>query len=339
MSKERSKAFISGCLLLLLWSCNTKEPLNTAQRFYRPEGFPPPYYVPVQNQYSEKQISLGKVLFFDPILSEDSTVSCRSCHNPQYAFSDYGHSFSNGIHNTTGIRNTPPIFNLAWNKTFMWDGGITHLEMMPIAPITNPAEMNLSIKEAVEKIQNSRKYQIAFFDAFGSSKINDYLLLKALAAFQSSLISADAPFDHMKQGTLVFSQIEQKGFELFNQFCQDCHTPPLFNSPLYASNGYRLGNNELGRYLVTQIKADSGKFKIPTLRNLNFTAPYMHDGSLKDLESVLDHYSTVSSKNTLGGPLIKRMKNFSKEEKTAIIAFLNTLNDENFINSSINLEK
>lgn len=322
-----------GCLLLIFQGCSKEPRVDNTRYFYRPNGFPPPHYLPALDSLEKQRFELGKELFFDPILSSDSSVSCGSCHNQAFSFADAGKALSVGVNQKTGVRNTPPLFNLAWKTSFMWDGGITHLEIIPLAPIINPVEMNLPMKEAIQRLNRSNHYKLAFQETFGVNRITDYELFKAIAAFQSSLISANSKFDLVQSGEQVFSAPEKLGFDLFNQYCKSCHTPPLFMSNTFESNGFPLKYGEIGRMLVTQNKHDEGKLAVPTLRNLTYTAPYMHDGSIPTLEEVMNHYSTVSSNPGFGNSSIKQMKHFTAAEKSAIISFLKTLNDEQFIHA------
>ena len=192
-----------------------------------------------------------------------------------------------------GIRNSPAIFNMAWNESFMWDGGINHIEVMPLAPITNPVEMDLSMLQAVERVNANQRYRKFLFlpkegDTFESSD-----MLKALAAFMSSIVSFNSKYDQVMQGQSVFTANEKEGYVLFKKYCNECHTEPLFQSLDFRSNRNRWLSKDAGRYKITLDSLDYGKFKVPTLRNLSFSYPYMHNGSERNLNELLSNYLSM----------------------------------------------
>jgi cytochrome c peroxidase len=276
---------------------------------------------------------LGKVLFYDPILSLDSSTSCSSCHSPFNAFAHTDHALSHGIDNKLGFRNAPALFNLAYQPYFMWDGAINHLDMQSLAPITNPDEMHETIGHVVEKLYSQKFYRTLYYQAFNDSVISGTRTLKAIAAFLASIESKNAKYDLVMNGETEFTQQEKNGFELFSNHCASCHTPPLFTNYAFESNGLMPDTalNDGGRIRQTKQTNDSIKFKVPTLRNIEYTFPYMHDGRYKSLTEVMNHYSNSTNKNTFLNPKLKSIYKLSSNEKVDIIAFLLTLSDKQFL--------
>lgn len=296
-----------------------------------PPYFPPPIYSFAHNPLDSSTVTLGRALFYDPILSQNNTISCASCHSPYNAFAHTDHDLSHGINDEIGTRNAPALFNLAWHPSFMWDGAINHLDMQPLAPITNPKEMGESIKNVAAKLQHTTLYPSLFQRAFGDSMITGEHILKAIAQFQLTLVSATAKYDRVQNGNEQFSEQENKGYALFRRFCNSCHTEPLFSSFGFASNGLPLDTtlNDKGRAAISNNPQDSLLFKIPSLRNLSYTYPYMHDGRFKKLSQVLNHYTSgvaeFADTRLRGGiPL-------SAHDKADLIAFLLTLDDKDFV--------
>lgn len=307
--------------------------------FYRleyPAYFPETVYDFEKNPLMEETIELGRVLFYDPSLSKDNTISCASCHSPYNAFAHTDHDLSHGIDDQIGTRNAPALFNLAWQKNFMWDGAINHLDMQALAPISHPKEMNESIANVVAKLQKNKRYPPLFFNAFGDSTISGAQVLKALSQFQLTLVSTNSKYDKVKLGQAEFSEQEQKGYALFLENCNECHTEPLFSSYNFANNGLPIDTtlNDFGKWMISKKTADSLLFKIPSLRNLSYSYPYMHDGRFKKLSQVLNHYSQgIVQSNTLSDKL-KMPIQLTSNDKADLIAFLLTLDDKNFVFNS-----
>jgi cytochrome c peroxidase len=276
---------------------------------------------------------LGKILFYDPILSLDSSTSCSSCHSPFNAFAHTDHALSHGIDNKIGFRNAPTLVNLAYQPIFMWDGAINHLEMQSLAPITNPDEMNESIEQVVSKLNNQSFYRILFKKAFQDSIITGTKTLKAIAAFIASIESKESKYDLVMNGNEVFTEQEKNGFQLFSQHCSNCHTPPLFTNFSFQNNGLIPDTTLVdgGRIRQTKDTTDSLKFKVPTLRNVEFTFPYMHDGRFKTLTEVLNFYIGNTHKNPMMANELKSVSNLSSNDKVDLIAFLLTLSDRKFL--------
>jgi cytochrome c peroxidase len=293
----------------------------------------PSKFYKTDSTHIDKLQFLGKVLFYDPVLSSDSTTSCSSCHSPFNAFAHTDHALSHGIDNKIGFRNAPALFNLAYQPYFMWDGAINHLDMQSLAPITNPDEMNETIGHVVEKLNTQKFYRTLYYQAFNDSVISGTRTLKAIAAFLASIESKNAKYDLVMNGESEFTLQEKNGLELFSKHCASCHTPPLFTNYAFESNGLMPDTalNDGGRIRQTKQTNDSLKFKVPTLRNIEYTFPYMHDGRYKSLTEVMNHYSNSTNKNTFLNPKLKSVYKLSSNEKVDIIAFLLSLSDKQFL--------
>lgn len=298
-----------------------------------PKYFPKPVYQFEQNQSNDLKIELGRTLFYDPILSLDNTISCASCHNPYNAFAHVDHNLSHGINDKIGKRNAPVLFNLAWHKSFMWDGAINHLEVQALAPISHPDEMGETMSNVLIKLNRNQIYKQLFYQSFGDSQINTERTLKSISQFLLSLISSNSKYDSMLLGKIQFNTQEQNGYRLFKLHCNSCHKEPLFSDFSFKNNGLSLdtGLNDFGRYSISLLPNDSFKFKVPTLRNVEFSYPYMHDGRFKTLAQVMNHYNSIDLKNKKISTELQRNLNLSSNEKVDIIAFLRTLTDKKFL--------
>ncbi|MDP5171648.1 MAG: cytochrome-c peroxidase [Bacteroidia bacterium] len=318
--------------ILLSAGCLAMQPLVIGLLEY-PAYFPEPVYDFSRNELRSETIELGRALFYDPILSQDLTISCASCHSPYNAFAHTDHDLSHGIHDQIGTRNAPALFNLAWQSTFMWDGAINHLDMQALAPISHPGEMGENIQHIVQKLQESERYPPLFYEAFGDSAITGAAVLKALAQFQLTLVSANARYDEMRRGEVSFTEQEANGYALFLTHCNTCHAEPLFTTGGFANNGLPIDStlNDFGKGAMTHEAQDSLLFKIPTLRNLSFTYPYMHDGRFRNLNQVLTHYLKGITPSSTLAPALSAGIALSSNERTDLIAFLLTLNDKAFV--------
>ena len=319
-------------MLLVLYAALAFQSGEKDQLRY-PEYFPKPAYDFEQNPLSADKVTLGKLLFYDPRLSKDNSISCASCHSPYNAFAHTDHDLSHGIDDRIGTRNAPALFNLAWQKSFMWDGAIHHLDMQALAPISHPDEMGEDLKSVVFKLQESALYPQAFERAWKDSIVTGERILKSLAQFQLTLVSASAKYDQVKLGQAEFTEKEKNGYRLFKQNCSNCHTEPLFTNQGFASNGLPIDSSleDYGRVMITKKPQDSFLFKIPSLRNLKYSYPYMHDGRFDKLRQVINHYNTLafvpdSEEKSKAIPI-----NLTSHEKTDLIAFLLTLSDEQFV--------
>lgn len=301
--------------------------------------------IPANNLLTQEGVALGKKLFFDTILSGDETQSCATCHSPQKAFTD-NLKFSFGIDNIPGERNVMPLFNLAWNfdERFTWDGKDFSLEKQAFEPVSNPIEMHASWKNVTLKLQNHSQYPTLFLQAFGTSIIDSTLVTKAIAQFERTLISGSSKFDQFLKGEAILTSEEQNGFDVFMDEakgdCFHCHgsnNNPLWTDNQFHNNGLDSNFSDLGLGKVTGDPSDNGRFKSPSIRNLAFTAPYMHDGRFTTLEQVINHYSEGLQFSSTIDPLMKKVNqggvNLSLQDKADLKAFLLTLSDLNFINN------
>lgn len=298
-----------------------------------PKGFPKPYYKFKNNKLSPETFVLGRKLFYDPILSKDSTISCASCHQRIAAFAHFDHPLSHGINGLIGKRNVPALQNLIWQDTYMWDGGVNNLEVQPINPLTNPVEMNESLAHVIEKLRRNEMYAAEFKAAFNDTAITSERILKALAQFTGLMISADSRYDRYIDGKETFSTSEKNGLALFRAKCASCHEEPLFTDNSYRNNGLKPDPllNDKGRGAITGLEFDEYKFKVPSLRNIERSYPYMHDGRFRKLKDVLDHYSSPGNFAPNTAREMYEIGKLSEPDKKDIIAFLLTLTDNTFL--------
>ena len=330
-------------LLVLVCSGCSKKEIDPESKDYVlpvPEHFPQPV-LDNQNPMTREGIELGRILFYDVRLSANNKVSCASCHEQALAFSD-GVSLSKiGVAGTPLLRHSPALINMAWaNNGLFWDGGSTNLESQAFGPLTAHDEMAQNLFELIDELNAVPDYVTRFKSAF-DQQITTQNVVKALAQFQKTLISANSKYDKYKlkkaDGTL--SEIELRGLEIVQQKCQGCHSGELFTDNQYHNNGLDadFSNTEhegvfLGRYRISYDLADLGKFRTPTLRNVALTAPYMHDGRLASLEDVVEHYATgIKNSETLDPRLPAGGMKLNNDEKEAIVAFLKTLTDYHFV--------
>ncbi|MBL7815411.1 MAG: DUF3347 domain-containing protein [Saprospiraceae bacterium] len=305
--------------------------------FLKPSNFPEPVYDFTKNPLTTEGVALGKVLFYDALLSKDNTVSCGSCHQQTAGFTQHGHVLSHGINDALTKRNSMPLANLAWFKDFGWDGGVHHLDLFAVSPLTNPAEMDENLPNILEKLRKTNTYPVLFQKAFGSEEINSERFLKALSQFMLTMVSANSKYDKaMRNEGVVLSESEEQGEAIFKQKCASCHSGVLFTDLKFHNNGLSPASKaDLGRYDVTLLEEDRLAFKTPSLRNLDATAPYMHDGRFGTLEEVLEHYDAGIENNATLDPSLKQNNRIgiplSMDEKTKLLAFLKTLNDDDFL--------
>src|SRR5439155_93459 len=284
----------------------------TPYRFVMSAHFPQPA-LPRDNPLTEEGIELGRRLFFDPLLSINNSQSCASCHLPEAAFSAHK-MVSTGAEGRTGTRNAMPLLNLAWKTSFFWDGRAASLREQVLQPIQNPIEMHETVSNVVAKIRSNQSvYSPLFASAFSTPEITSDRIARALEQFLLTQTSFHAKFDLVLRGAAQFTAEEQRGFELFHteydprreQFgadCFHCHGGPLFQSQNFANNGLDSESKDLGRFLVTGKEGDKAKFAVPSLRNVELTGPYMHDGRFATLEEAVEHYSTGIKRNATLDP-------------------------------------
>lgn len=334
------------CAFLFLTSCDNKsdyEEVNARMDFKVPSNFPALAQDVERNFPTERGFELGRKLFHDTRLSSDGTVSCSFCHEQASAFTHHGHAFSHGINNLEGVRNTPSIQNMAFQSQYFYDGASVSIEMLSIAPIHNPVEMNETLENIAAKLKKDKSYIELFSKAFDDQEISSNNILKALAQFMTMMVSANSRYDkyvrHEPGGN--FSEQERFGLEIFSQKCASCHKTDLFTDSAFRNNGLPPNKklNDLGRETVTGFETDRYKFKVPSLRNVALTAPYMHDGRFGSLQSVLNFYTTGVKHSETLDPLLNANGvlgiALSADEKEAVIAFLKTLTDEEYINNQL----
>ena len=299
--------------------------------------------IPADNPLTQAGVALGKSLFFDPILSADSTISCASCHMPQLAFTD-GRKVSTGIYGRTGSRNSPSLLNVGfYYKGLLWDGRVLSLEEQSLHPITDSVEMDSDWQELLKKIRTHPDYPPMFSTAFGikAKQIDSMYIARALAQYQRTLISANTLFDQKNRGEAVFTEQQQRGWAIFNDAstvlphgeCAHCHADPLFTNLEFVNNGLDRVNTleefaDKGRGRITGNRYDFGTFRVPGLRNIARTAPYMHDGRFGTLEEVIDHYMGGGHYAENVNPNIRPLL-FSPQDKADLTAFLQTLSEPN----------
>lgn len=298
-----------------------------------PKGFPKALYDFKNNKLSPALFTLGRKLFYDPILSKDSSISCASCHERIAAFAHIDHSLSHGINGLIGKRNVSPLQNLIFKDAFMWDGGIASLEFQAINPITNSMEMNETLSNVVMKLQRNPAYVSLFKIAYKDSVVSSERILKSLTQFTGLMISANSRYDKYKRGEDTLSKNELLGMKLVRSRCANCHTGELFSDNSYRNNGIKPDTSlkDIGRGAITGIENDNYKFKVPSLRNIEMTYPYMHDGRFRNLNQVLDHYGSGKYFSGNYDLSLNKTAGLTVLEKQDIIAFLKTLTDKTFL--------
>ena len=295
--------------------------------FKIPSTFPQPDYKFENNEQTRLRFELGRLLFYDPILSLNNTISCASCHAQEHGFADHNVAMSTGINGVQTTRNAPSLSNLAWYPNFMWDGGVNHLEVQPLVPLTNPIEMGESILGILSKLNASSFYKNKFKEAYDVDVITDQKLLQAIAQYTSMLISANTKYDQYIAGKVDFTTSEKNGLTLFRNNCVACHTEPLFTDFSYRNIGLDTISEDFGRELITQNPTDRRKFKVPSLRNVAITYPYMHDGRYFTLPALLDNHINGALETESTDLFLLSLTPLSPTEKLEIIEFLKTLTD------------
>lgn len=342
MSKNISTytLYTKGCFIFLwcvmLFSCKKNEdPVQEISEGNKiialpvPKGFLYPE-VPVDNQPTKNRIELGKMLFFDPILSRDSSISCSTCHLQDKFFAD-NLKVSIGIEGRKGTRNAPSLINVAYQPTLFWDGGNPTLEQQVIAPIDNHDEFDFDVNAIVEKLKKHSTYPLLFHAAYNQEP-SVFALTRAIACFERTLIGGTSRYDDyiQNENKSALTESEIRGMNLFfseEGECFHCHQGALFTDFSFRNNGLYTQYADSGRSRITQELSDIGKFKVPSLRNIEMTAPYMHDGSLNSLEEVVEHYSSGGVKHPNKSPIIQPLK-LNAEQKEDLIHFLKSLTDQ-----------
>lgn len=331
-----------GLLLIILVGCSSDdEPTytNIPLAFTVPSNFPALAYDISLNPPTEKGFELGKKLFYDGRLSSDGLVSCGFCHIQEDAFTHHGHTFSHGVGEGIGTRNTPSIQNLGFQTAFMYDGAASHLDLQPIIPMTNPVEMDGDIVKIIAMLNADADYQKLFKQAFADGKINSENMLKAMSQFMLMMVSSNSKFDKFRRNEVggSFTTDETAGYALFKSKCASCHATDLMTDDSFRNNGLAVNPaiNDVGRYRMTELATDYYKFKVPSLRNVELTAPYMHDGRFGTLEGVLEHYNAGVVDSPTLDPILKQNGKLgialSTTQKAQLVAFLKTLTDNQYL--------
>lgn len=335
---KRIVLLLSFSLLLLSCSKDNYEPIaydNPEISLGIPSGFPELNSSFYTNKPTKYGVVLGEKLFFDKRLSGNNTVSCGSCHNRSSAFAD-NNIQAIGINGRVGLRNTPPIQNLAFMRFYNWDGSKLSLENQPIVPIITHEEMASSILEVIGKIGGDNDYIDLFRKAFGDESITPERIYKSISQYEYTLISANSKYDKIKRNEgETFTQSEAQGYQVFQQKCISCHSTELFTDQSFRNIGFPVNtnSNEAGRARVTGDMNDYMSFRVPSLRNVEYTAPYGSFGQFATLKDVLDYFDNGVLEADNLDPILKNNGNripLTEQEKEDIISFLKTLSDKEF---------
>jgi cytochrome c peroxidase len=298
-----------------------------------PQGFPAPIPVFRDNPLTREAFELGRRLFYDGRLAKDGVTSCASCHQQFAGFATFDHALSHGVDNASTTRNAPGLANLAWYPELHWDGGINHLEVQPLSPITAANEMGETVAGILKKLNADSRYREMTSAAFGSPEMDSQRMLKALAQFTGTLVSGDSKYDRVRLGTARFTPAEEAGYAVFKAKCASCHREPLFTDHSYRNIGLPMqpGLDDVGRMRITKLPSDSLKFRVPSLRNVMVTGPYGHDGRFFSVGAVIEHYRTGIRPGPTLDPLLRNGLSISLNEKSDLVQFLGTLTDTAFL--------
>ncbi len=309
--------------------------LTTPLQQVIPAGFPETIYKFEDNPLTEESFQLGRKLFYDGRLSRDSGFPCSSCHQQIAIFGTYEHDRSHGYNFSHTLRNAPPLFNLAWQKELHWDGRFKTLFNEAAQPITTYNEMAENFFTIIFRLSSDTQYQRMFNAAYGSPVVTEDKILKALAQFTGTIISFGSKYDRYKRGNETFTTFELSGYQIYQTKCAVCHPEPMFTDYSYRNNGLPVDPllNDYGRMRITGKSEDSLKFKVPSLRNVNLTANYMHDGRFNTLMQVLNHYTTGIQNSPTLDPLLVNKIPLTTTEKSDLVAFLKTLSDSSLLHN------
>lgn len=343
IKKMKRIGLLSGVVIAVFSACSKNsedyQTINEPLEFEVPSNFPEPLYDMEGNPPTKMGFELGKKLFYDGRLSANGFISCGFCHEQKTAFTHHGHQFSHGIDDLEGTRNTPAIQNAAFMNEFTWDGATSHLDLFPIIPITNEVEMGETMSNVISKLQSDTEYQNLFMRAFDDGRVNNENFLKALSQFMLMMVSSNTKYDKFvrKESGGQLTNEELEGLAIFRAKCTSCHSSDLFTDGQFRNNGLPPNPKlmDVGREEVSGAESDRYKFKVPSLRNVELTAPYMHDGRFGSLMAVLDFYTDGITDSPTLDPIMKNNGklglDLSPSEKTSLISFLFTLTDETYI--------
>lgn len=328
----RNSLLLFTCLLF--FACEKELPEPPVEPLLAvPEGFPVPVF-PEGNELTPERWALGKRLFFDPILSSDGMVSCASCHLPERAFTD-GKTVSTGVEERLGTRNAPTLANVAYHPYFTREGGVPTLEMQILVPIQEHAEFDMNILDIAERLNMDSSYVRASMNAYGREP-DAFVITRSIACFERTILSGNSRYDHFLKGkNTVLTASERRGMNLYfgeKTNCSKCHGGFNFTDYAFENNGLYETYTDPGRFRLTGKEADRALFKVPSLRNVGVTAPYMHDGSLPALEAVVEHYNSGVKNHPHKSVLIKPL-GLTSSEQADLVAFLKALTDDDFLNN------
>lgn len=334
--------FIWASIILVLFSCRKVDTITSPElsMIVIPEGFPNIEF-PEDNDYSKERWLLGKKLFYDPIMSNAQDISCASCHLADRAFSDTV-ALSKGDQSALGTQNAPTLTNVAYHPYFTRAGGVPSLEMQVLVPIQEHNEFNTNILDIIERLKNDDTYVQMSYDAYDRAP-DAFVITRALATFERSLISGTAPYDLLrtKGDSSALSASALRGLKIFTGSraqCSKCHEGFNFTNYAFENNGLYENYSDLGRKRFTRKEEDLAKFKVPTLRNIAVTAPYMHDGSMASLAEVIEHYNSGGKNHPSKNSNLIKPLHLSEQEKADLESFLISLTDDSFI-KNINFKK
>ena len=322
---------------MLIASCSDQSQVNNPTQIDRSifsflDDFPrelPEVVYPEDNLPTDNRIRLGRLLFEDKRLSSTNEISCASCHKAEFAFAD-NKPTTKGVNSLDGTRNSPSLKNVAFQKKLLREGGVPTLEMQVLVPFQEHNEFDLNILEAADKLKKDSLYSALSLDSY-NRELDAYVITRAISAFERTLIGGDSKFDEFLSDKISLSSEEQKGMELFfsdSLACSSCHSGILFTSQNFTNNGLYENYNDVGKKRLTGSECDIGVFKIPSLRNITITSPYMHDGSIANLEEVIEHYSSGGKPHPNKSKSIDGFQ-LTNTQKKNIILFLNTLTEKN----------
>jgi cytochrome c peroxidase len=342
-------AFVTG---ITGWTNQTDSiPMGAYQLVY-PANFGNRINVPYDNPTTKQGVYLGRMLFYEPLLSANGKLSCGNCHKQELAFTD-GQTLSTGVDDTQTPRNSMSLANLLWARKFFWDGRSNSLEAQAAIPMTNPHEMGQLMQVSAHKLMRTKEYPALFQTVFGAEGISGPSIMKAITQFERTLISANSNYDKYLRNDYKPTTLEMQGMALFNNApqpgkairganCARCHGGPKNYMELFHNNGLDSIPKDAGIADISGLPGDVGRFKVPTLRNIALTGPYMHDGRFKTLDEVVDHYSQHVKESVSLSTFLRGESNevngktlaLRPDEKKAIIAFLNMLTDNTFIHDA-----
>lgn len=325
--------------LLSIIACRDDEvthPLSYPSLMEIPDGFPEIEF-PEDNTFTQARWELGKKLFYDPVMSSDGSISCASCHNPALAFSDQV-SVSLGVDGRSGTRNAPSLANVAYQPYFLREGGVPTLEMQVLVPIQEHNEFDFNIVLLAARLNDDSTYVKMSIDAYDRTP-DAFVITRSLACFERSLLSGNSPYDQYKQknNNRAMSEAQVRGMNLFfsdRTNCSTCHNGFNFTNYAFENNGLYVQYTDEGRMRLTLKEEDKALFKVPGLRNVELTAPYMHDGSLQTLQQVIEHYQSGGQDHPHKNEILKPL-DLTQSEQKDLIEFLKALTDDTFVTNPL----